>query len=329
MEDRKKEHIHLAFDASVSEMHADSRFMYEPMLSAHPSEKIEPIQFLGKKMNLPFWISSMTGGTLRAGAINSKLAKVAGEFGLGMGLGSCRVLFKGDEYWDDFKVRHLIGNDYPFYSNLGIAQLEELIEKKEVSKIDYLNKQLDADGTIIHINPLQEAFQPEGDRFKRPPIETIQELTENTQSPIIVKEVGQGMGYESIKALLNLNIAALEFGALGGTNFTKLEQIRSKNKNSLFTGFTNVGHTAKEMTLMVNQIVEEQDTRCKQIIISGGIKSLLDGYYLAKICKLPAVVGMGSTFLQYAMQDYASLQGFIKNLEKGWQLANAFLKIKE
>lgn len=329
MEDRKKEHLHLAFEASVNQDRADKRFMYEPLLAAHPTGEAKPFDFLGKKMKHPFWISSMTGGTQRAGSINAKLAKATGEFGLGMGLGSCRVLFDSDDYWNDFKVREFIGNDYPLYSNLGIAQVEKLLEKNECEKIDFLNQQLSADGIIIHINPLQEAFQPGGDRFKYPPIETIQKILEKIKSPVIVKEVGQGMGYESLKALLQLDIAALEFGALGGTNFTKLEQMRRVDHSSIFESFTTVGHTAQEMTLMVNQIVDEVDIKCKNIIISGGIKSLLDGYYLTKICKLPAVVGMGSSFLQHAIKDYDQLQHFITNMINTWQLANAFLRVKE
>jgi len=329
MEDRKKDHIHLAFEATVDKMMADRRFMYEPLLAAHPQQSNTPFEFLGKSMKNPFWISSMTGGTQKAASINAKLARVAGEFGLGMGLGSCRVLFDSDDHWDDFKVRRHIGYDSPFFSNLGIAQVEELVEKNEISKIDYLNKQLETDGTIIHINPLQEAFQPEGDRIKRPPIETIQAVLEQVKSPIIVKEVGQGMGYESLKALLKLNIAAIEFGALGGTNFTKLEQMRRRNQGSLFESFANVGHTAHDMVLMVNQIVEETDTQCKQIIISGGIKSILDGFYLQKISKIPSIVGMGSVFLHYSLKDYDHLKSMVQNMANAWQLAESYLRVRE
>ena len=304
--------------------------MYEPLLAAHPAGNIEPFSFLGKKMNAPFWISSMTGGTQRAGAINAKLAKAAGEFGLGMGLGSCRSLFESDDHWDDFKVRHFISDAYPFYSNLGIAQVEKLLTDKEWGKIDLLNEKLQSDGTIIHVNPLQEAFQPEGDRYQRPPIETIQELLEKIKSPIIVKEVGQGMGYESLKALMRLNIEAIEFGALGGTNFTKLEQMRRMDNSSVFENFASIGHTAEEMVQMVNQIVEEEkDVQCRQLIISGGIKSLLDGFHLYKISKLPAVIGMGSAFLYYALKDYTELHKFIRNMTDTWQLAEAFIKVKK
>ncbi len=329
MEDRKKEHLHLAFEAAVDKMHADSRFMYEPLLSAHPDKEVAPQSFLGKELKYPFWISSMTGGTQKAGAINSKLAKAANEFGIGMGLGSCRPLLISDDYWEDFKIRPVIGKDYPFYSNLGIAQVENLLEKGEVGKIDLLNKQLDADGTIIHINPLQEAFQLEGDIIKNPPIETIQKTLEKIQSPIIVKEVGQGMGYNSLKALLQLDIAAIEFGGFGGTNFTKLEQLRNHDYHPLVESFSHIGHTAEEMTRMVNQIIDETETKCKQIIISGGINSVLDGFYLHKICKLPSVIGMGSHFLKYALKDYSDLQKMMKDFTLSWRLAEAFLRIRE
>ncbi len=329
MEDRKKEHIHLAFEASVDKIHADARFMYEPLLSAHPKKESTPIDFLGKMLKYPFWISSMTGGTQKAGAINSKLAKTANEFGIGMGLGSCRSLLKSDDFWEDFKVRPIIGNEYPFYSNLGIAQVEQLLKKGEIEKIDLLNKQLDADGTIIHINPLQEAFQLEGDIIKNPPIETIQKTLEQIESPIIVKEVGQGMGYNSLKALLQMDIAAIEFGAFGGTNFTKLEQMRNQDYHPLVESFSHIGHTAEVMTLMVNQIVEETETKCNQVIISGGINSVLDGFYLHKICKIPSVIGMGSHFLKYALKDYSDLQKMMKDFTLSWRLAEAYLRVRE
>ncbi len=327
MEDRKKEHLQLAFEASVKNTDKDNRFTYEPMLSSHTDFTFSPFHFLGKNMNYPFWISSMTGGTGMAGIINKRLAIAAKKFGLGMGLGSCRSLLENKTHFDDFNVRNLIG-EQPLFSNFGIAQIEKMLKDNSIEKIDVIKNQLNADGTIIHINPLQEAFQPEGDRISRPPIETLTELLEKTDSPIIVKEVGQGMGYESIKAILKLNIAAFEFGAWGGTNFTKLENLRSKNHQNAFDGFVKVGHDAHEMTLMVNQITEETDVNCIQIIISGGISSVLDAFYLHKICKLPSVIGMGSLFLEYALKNETSLDHFINEMIDKWKLAESFLRIK-
>lgn len=330
MEERKKAHINLAFQSRVETNEADCRFNYEPMLSAHPTGNNKPFDFGGKTMRLPVWISSMTGGTALAGQINNHLARVCAEFGLGMGLGSCRILLDEPKYLADFDVRYIIGNDAPLYANLGIAQLEHMVEEKSTEKIGELVDKLRADGIIIHINPLQEAFQPEGDLLKKSPINTLQTFLENTKLNVIVKEVGQGMGPESLKALLQLPLQAIEFGALGGTNFTKLELARhSGTSHSIFNTFAHVGHTAAEMTEMVNHIAASTNTiRCKQLIISGGLGNVLDGYYLIKKSVLPAVFGMGSAFLEHAMGDYDTLKKFTEKVKKSIDLADCYLKIR-
>lgn len=332
MSDRKKDHINQAFNARVEKADADHRFNYEPLLAAHPMARPTPFSFAGKTMRLPLWISSMTGGTSQAGIINRNLAQACNEFGMGMGVGSCRILLENEQHFDDFNLRPIIGDESPFYANLGIAQLEHLIEKKEVDKISKLIDLLQSDGIIIHINPLQEAFQPEGEVFKRPPIETLQEFLETTPNTrVIVKEVGQGMGPGSIKQLLNLPIEAIEFGALGGTNFTILELLRSKDEDySAYEAFGKVGHTAEEMTKMVNEVASKTNTYlCKQVIISGGITHILDGYYLQQLSKLTSVIGMGSALLKIASGSYEDLQRYLHQVEKSYQLASAYLKIRE
>ena len=332
MSDRKKDHINQAFNARIEKADADHRFNYEPLLAAHPMARPTPFSFAGKTMRLPLWISSMTGGTSQAGIINRNLAQACNEFGMGMGVGSCRILLENEQHFDDFNLRPIIGDESPFYANLGIAQLEHLIEKKEVDKISKLIDLLQSDGIIIHINPLQEAFQPEGEVFKRPPIETLQEFLETTPNTrVIVKEVGQGMGPGSIKQLLNLPIEAIEFGALGGTNFTILELVRSKDEDySAYEAFGKVGHTAEEMTKMVNEVASKTNTYlCKQVIISGGITHILDGYYLQQLSKLTSVIGMGSALLKIASGSYEDLQRYLHQVEKSYQLASAYLKIRE
>merc|ERR1712046_179264 len=132
----------------------------------------------------------MTGGTGYARIINHNLARAAAEFGFGMGLGSCRGLLTSDEYLSDFDVRHLIGDDLPLYANLGVAQLEQLIDNSKTGLIVSLLDKLKADGLIIHVNPFQEWLQPEGDKFLYPPIDTIKRIIDLFPSlKIIVKEV--------------------------------------------------------------------------------------------------------------------------------------------
>ena len=330
MSDRKKDHIDLAFRSQITAIDKDERFIYEPLFSAHPNS-IAPLEFLGKSMRAPVWISSMTGGTEMAKKINFNLARLAKEFGLGMGLGSCRCLLDSNEFFDDFNVRPVIGNNLPFFANLGICQVETLLEQNQLYKIERLIERLDVDGLIVHINPMQEFFQPEGDVLKNPPVAIIQELLNVLDSKIIVKEVGQGMGKESLKALLKLPVAAIDFGAFGGTNFSKLELLR--NSSSLLAsieGLAKVGQTAEEMTIAVNELYEElPEQQDKEIIISGGINDFLDGYYLINKCKYKAIYGQGSAFLAPAIKDYETLKTFFSHQLKGLQMASAFLRVVE
>lgn len=329
---RKKDHIELAFKSRVEAGELDGRFYYEPLLAAHPAPgSLAPFSFLGKTLRAPMWVSSMTGGTALANVINHNLARACAEFGLGMGLGSCRQLLYSDEFLPDFDVRDAIGPDLPLFANLGVAQIEQLIEKKETERIPALLQKLRADGLIVHVNPLQEAMQPEGDVFKRPPVEIIEELLQLFDLKLIVKEVGQGFGPESLRALLQMPIEAIEFAAAGGTNFAKLELLRSDPvKQMIFEKIAAVGHSAEEMLGFVNQIKTELGERCKvqHLIISGGVRDFLDGYFLVKKSAIPAVYGQASGFLRHARGEYAELQTFVQAQVRGLELAQAFLVVR-
>nr|WP_321409199.1 isopentenyl-diphosphate delta-isomerase [uncultured Carboxylicivirga sp.] len=331
MEDRKKDHIDLAFSSRLDGNLADNRFDYEPMMGTH-SKKDLSFEFADKKMRLPIWFSSMTGGTKRAGTINKNLAQACAEFGMGMGLGSCRILLDSPEYFDDFNVRPVMGDDVPLFANIGICQLEQMMENKTEEKLDELIQKLQADGLVIHINPMQEAFQPEGDLLKSPPIEILKEYLAKTDLRIIVKEVGQGFGKESLRQLLALPLEAIEFGALGGTNFSLVELNRSEAVAAeVYNPFIHIGHTAENMTQTINQLIDKMGYRVKvnNLIISGGISSILDGYYLTEISRMPAIFGMGSAFLRHSMGSYDKLRNYIMKLENGLQLANNFLKVRQ
>ncbi len=330
--ERKKDHIELAFQSQVATQAIDHRFYYEPILSAHPSpDQLSSFSFLGKSMKVPLWVSSMTGGTALAKTINHSLAKACGEFGMGMGLGSCRSLLYSDEFLADFDVRHLMGADLPLYANLGIAQLEELIAQKELYRVKDLVDKLKADGLIIHVNPFQEWMQPEGDHFANAPLTTITTFLDQTDIPVIVKEVGQGMGYESLKALLQLPLMAVDFAASGGTNFALLELLRSSpQQQERFKKLVHIGHSAEEMVHLTNRIKEElgDKMRCREVIISGGIKDFLDGHYLMSLLNVPSVYGQASGFLKHARGDYADLQQYVQDQIEGLKLAQAYLKVK-
>jgi isopentenyl-diphosphate delta-isomerase len=138
------------------------------------------------------------------------------------------------------------------------------------------------------------------------------------------------MGPESITRLMNLPIEALDFAAFGGTNFAKIELERHPAQSKGHYGpMAQLGHTAGEMLEVVNSLVAGgKPLACRQLIISGGIQSFLDGYYYISKSKLPAVYGQASGFLRFARGGYPELQNYVAGQISGLKFAKAFLKIK-
>jgi len=330
MEQRKTDHIELAFSSRVADIYSDTRFSYEPLLGSLAQGEIKPFTFLGKTFRVPIWVSSMTGGSRFARHINTNLARACREFGMGMGLGSCRILLEDKSCFDDFNVRDILGPDQPLYANIGIVQLEEMLEEGHVERLEELVHSLRADGLIIHVNPIQEWLQHEGQILKHPPIESIEQLLSQTKVKIIVKEVGQGMGPASISRLLKLPLEAIELAAFGGTNFAKVELARGIPKNQeRYEPLTFVGHHALDMVESINKYISSgEPLGCNQLIISGGIRSFLDGYYFISKSQLPSIYGQASKLLHYAMEDYQSLESYLTDQINGLTFARSFLRIR-
>ncbi len=330
--ERKLAHIDLTVEAQISSVLKDKRFNYEPLFGSHPTPGEGPTKktFLGKTLSAPLWISSMTGGTGPARHINQNLARGAGEFGLGMGLGSCRSLLSSDEFFSDFDLREHLG-DQPFYANLGIAQIEQSLLNGSWDKIEKLVSRLKADGLIIHLNPMQEWFQPEGDLLVRSPLETIDQAIHKNSFPLIVKEVGQGMGPKSLEALMGRKLEAIEFGAFGGTNFSRLEQLRQSEDKKGFREMALIGHTAEEMVGFVNNIFNKNDIEinCQQFIISGGIQNALQGHHLMNRCMGNSVYGQAKAMLMAAKGEYSEFREFLSSQLEGLAMAERYLTPSE
>lgn len=318
--DRKKDHIELAKKAQTNINRLDDRFYYEPLFSSLSENNIPETNFAGKTLKYPVWISSITGGTALAKTINSNLAKLAGKYKLGMALGSCRCLLDSDNCLDDLNVRKYIGNQ-ALYANLGIAQIEQLIENGQINKVNLMLQKINADGLFIHINPLQEIFQPEGDRYKKPAIETLKIFLDKIDFPVFVKEVGQGFGPKSLKALAKLNIQGIELASYGGTNFAKLELQRTGNNSPM----AYVGNSLDEMIEILNNL----DEKLPEIIVSGGIRNSLDGYYYIKKLKTKAVYGQAFAFLEKATGSFETLEKYFLEQMQTLNCAYSFLELKK
>jgi isopentenyl-diphosphate delta-isomerase len=327
---RKTDHIELAFSSKTIENNKD--FFYEPLLNAHPTSEQDLSQdFIGFNFKVPLWVSSMTGGTKRASLINKNLAIIAGEFGFGMGLGSCRPLLESNDRFSDFDQRDHLG-DNAFFINLGIAQLEQMIEDNKLPQIDKLIRSLRADGLIIHVNPMQEWFQPEGDRFKQSPLRTIEIVSNFLSTKLIVKEVGQGFGPKSLESLMKLPLAAIELSGFGGTNFSLLELSRHNaqklDKEGSNNSLIHMGHSCNEMIDWINPLVNSgDDINCRSFIISGGVSNIVDGYQLQNKLKAQSIVGMASSFLKHA-EDIGQLREFVSMEVENLKFCHQFLKEK-
>ncbi|RLA64757.1 MAG: isopentenyl-diphosphate delta-isomerase [Epsilonproteobacteria bacterium] len=328
LEQRKGDHLDLTQKSQMSMELLEDKFNYEPLLKPHPTSKFpKMVEFLGKKFKAPIWISSMTGGTSAAGEINKNLARAVAEFGLGMGLGSCRSLLYGEKDFADFNLRPLLGDDRPFYANLGIAQVEQFLRDKKVAQITAMIESLQADGLIIHINPLQEWLQPEGDQIKQAPLETIKEFLKIFPFKVVVKEVGQGFGPQGLAELIKLPLAAIDFAAFGGTNFSKMEVLRG-GKGPL--EMAHIGHTNEEMIKMARIIlpVLGKKALCRNFIISGGVQNFLHGFYLKESFAESCVIGQAKAFLEHARGDYEALREYVSSQVEGYALAENYLTLK-
>jgi isopentenyl-diphosphate Delta-isomerase len=320
---RKGDHINLVNDSQVSSHSLDTRFFYEPLIHGHHHFTVSPFKILGKSLLFPLWISSMTGGAENSTSLNKMFAKVCKKYSLGMGLGSCRQLLTSDDCLEDFAVRKYCGDDVPLFANLGVAQIEQLLSAGKVSLIKDLVNKLEVDGIFMHINPLQEYLQPEGDRFSVSPLETLKNLLDKLDFPIGVKEVGQGMGPQGLKELSKLPLACLELSGFGGTNFSKIEQFRSNCpvEYDVKKSFINVGHTCQDMIEFLNDI----DSLDYPVIISGGVNSAIDAHHLISQSNHASIYGIAFRALKHALNGESALEKFIECEMEAFCVAKSLL----
>ncbi|MDA8792460.1 hypothetical protein N9N67_04395 [Bacteriovoracaceae bacterium] len=333
---RKQNHIDLASSSQFENkprINLMDYFDYEPLMTNNVVEAGDLSQtFLNKTISYPFLISSMTASGEDSTEINKVLAQTAKHYNLPFALGSCRKFLFNNEADESMLVRDELG-DGPLLANLGIAQVEELVESKELSRINKMMQVLNADALYIHINPMQEIHQEEGDRYWSSPIELISKLVEEVDYPVLVKEVGQGMGPRSLETLLNLNIYGIDSASLGGTNFTYLEKLRGKNKR--FNGFiekrdwngaSSIGHSIPEMINFLKNINNSD----KVIILSGGVRSPEDAFlYKQLLGEENSLIGMAYPFLQAAQNGLPAVQEFFESFLYEYLIFNKFLHLKD
>lgn len=307
---RKTEHIQLSLnDSSVDRRQSgyDSIRLIHRALPELSLEEIDPsVTFLGKRLAFPLIISSMTGGdsTLMK-TINQNLAVAAERCGIGLAVGSQRITYTAANAEPAFQLRQFAPTTL-ILSNLGAVQLNYGFDTAMCRK---LVESIGADGLFLHLNPLQEAIQPEGDTDFSNLAAKIKTIQDALPFPVLVKEVGCGMSPADVERLAACGIRHIDLSGRGGTSWSRIESFRSDDNRELGLKFQDWGLTTVE-SLKLNKKFSEKIN----FIAGGGLRSGID---LAKSVLLGAKVGSCALpFLQAATESSDKVIDRINQLKK-------------
>nr|WP_326520965.1 type 2 isopentenyl-diphosphate Delta-isomerase [Leptothoe kymatousa] len=296
IQDRKADHLRICLEDDV-QCHRTTTGLerYRFIHCGLPELSYDQIdigtQFLGKTLQAPLLISSMTGGTEQARIINQRLAVTAQKFGLAMGVGSQRVAVERPELANTFNVR-TYAPDAVLLANLGAVQLNYSYGLEHCQRVvDWL----EADALILHLNPLQECVQTRGDTDFSGLMAKIETLCAQLQVPVIAKEVGNGISGSLAQKLINVGIRAIDTAGAGGTSWARVESERAEDVKQRRLGqtFADWGIPTADCIVGVRAIAPEIP-----LIASGGLRNGLD---VAKTLALGAnIAGMALPFLKAA-----------------------------
>ncbi|WP_131783191.1 type 2 isopentenyl-diphosphate Delta-isomerase [Legionella gresilensis] len=309
-EKRKQDHLKLAL---LPANQASELNIFDQVILQH--EALPDLNFndlsitsarFGKSVNTPFMVSSMTAGHEKAKAINYTLLAACAKSGWAMGVGSQRrELFDNEAAQEWHSLRHEFPN-VSLFSNLGIAQLLEV----SLAQIEQLTDVLNADGLIIHCNPLQEVIQPEGTPFFKGCWQKLETLIKRFQLPVIIKETGCGFSASTLQRLNDIGVAAVDVSGLGGTHWGRIEGCRSQGKiqERVAETFKNWGITTIKSILNAVSIKPQFE-----IWGSGGVRHGLDA---AKLFALGATTaGFAKPMLEAALIDVEEVYKLMTTIE--------------
>ncbi|MCZ8224548.1 MAG: type 2 isopentenyl-diphosphate Delta-isomerase [Microcystis sp. LE19-84.1B] len=310
IENRKSEHLRVCIEEDVEFQQLTSglekyRFTHCCLPELDRSDIELGTTFLGKSLKAPILISSMTGGTELAHLVNTRLATVAQRYGLAMGVGSQRIALEQPELAPTFAVRSL-APDILLLANLGAVQLNYGCGLEDCLKLVEL---LEADALILHLNPLQEWVQSEGDSNFKGLLAKIQQICVQLPVPVIAKEVGNGISAPMAKQLIEAGVAAIDVAGAGGTSWAKVESQRAKDNRQRHLGqvFADWGLPTAECITAIRSL-----NSTIPLIASGGLKNGLD---LAKSIALGADLGgLARPFLVAAIESEAAVDELVKFL---------------
>ena len=311
--ERKHSHVEICLHGDIAFNRKTTGFeRFEFEHNALPEISFSDIDlsttFLGKRINAPFMISSMTGGYSEAATLNKRLAETAEHFRIPLGVGSMRQALENSEYRDSFAIVRKYAPSIQIFANIGAPEIAKGLTDTE---INIMLELLEADGLIVHLNAAQELFQPEGDTDFKHFLQQLSIITAKIPVPVIVKEVGCGISASAALELIGAGVKVIDIAGAGGTSWQKVEEIRytrqfGHDARFSMTGLEellNWGIPTAQCLLDISALKKEHpEFGTIEIIASGGIQSGTD---IAKSLALGAQLAASANCILKALHQEA------------------------
>ncbi len=324
-EERKAEHMRVSLDDRVQRPgrgNGLAAYQFDPL--SLPELDLDQVDtsctLLGKRLRAPILVGAMTGGTAEAGAVNRILAEAAERCGVGFCLGSQRpMLGMASDAVRSFQMRDVAPTTL-LLGNLGAIQLRDHCSGKDLER---LAMAVGADGMFVHLNPLQEAIQPEGDRDWRGVFDALGDVAASCTLPVLVKEVGAGLSAATLQRLRLLGIAGVETAGVGGTSWAYVEALRHRSR----TPQAIAGEVLADFgTCTADSLVLARAAFANRVVIASG--GLRDGLEVAKCIALGAsACALAAPLLRAARQGVDAVEtellGVIETLRVAMFLVGA------
>lgn len=322
---RKDEHIYYSLlPASQSSVKTSWLECAELVHIATPEVNLHEVnlatRFLGCELSAPLLIAGMTGGTYTAEKFNAMFARAAEELKIAIGVGSQRIALERPEVRRSFQIVRKYAINVPVIANIGASQVIGELGPAEIGK---LVDMVEADALAIHLNPLQEVLQIEGDSHYYGFLEKLEKVVSKAPVPVIVKETGAGISKEVAEKITSTGVLGIDVGGAGGTSFAKVEGLRA-----LGEGRTLLYELAEDFAEWgiptAASVIEVRNASADLLVIAtGGIRNGVD---VAKAIRLGAdLCGLAYPVIRAAAEGgYISVVNYLKRVIEGLRRA-AFL----